>query len=258
MVLPFVDFTSVDEIPVKLVDFPGAGAAGQLSIRKFNEDPDTGAKTMVVTLPAGLTVDAGHWSCDLEILILQGQLTLGSEDFDRYCYLFVPSGVAVDALTVGSEDVTVLVFTSATAHLNAGSSDAAGAPRHRVVGPVHVGDLPWEKPKTEGFPVGAARKTLRDDPETGESFWILGVLPHWSSPHAEWHTFTEEAFVLEGEMETPVGLMEAGSYLSHFSGPDSIHGPLRSRHGFLLAIRAKGPMGTEYEPATEELAGRWR
>ncbi|MEO7130565.1 MAG: DUF4437 domain-containing protein, partial [Dermatophilaceae bacterium] len=151
-----------------------------------------------------------------------------------------------------------LVFTSGPAQLTAASQDAPDAPRHRLIGPVHVADVPWEQPKTAGFPAGGGRKTLREDTETGEGFWILGVLPHWTSAMTEWHAFTEENYILEGGIETAAGLMGVGGYLSHPAGAEATHGPMRSRHGSLLITRAQGPLETTYEPSTRPLPGSWR
>lgn len=258
MALPIVDFVHVADQPARLVDFPGAGASGVLSVRDLNLDPDSGARSIVVTLPAGLEVAGGHWTCDIELLLLEGSFTVGTELVERYGYLFVPSGVGTKGVVVGEGGATALVFTSGPAQMTSGSDDVLGAPRHRLVGPLHVADVPWEKPKTPDFPAGAGRKTLRDDVETGEGFWILGVLPHWSSAMTEWHEFTEENYILEGSIETAAGVMEVGGYLSHAAGEHTVHGPMRSRQGSLLITRAQGSLETSYEASTLSLPGPWR
>lgn len=259
MSLPPVDFIHVDECPARRLDVPAdCAATDQVSVQVLNTDPDTGGHSLVLRLPAGFGLAEGHWSCDVEVLVLDGELTLGGDRVERYGYLFVPAGVHIGQLTVGAQGAAALVFTSGPARFVAAGRDRPGAARHRLVGPVHVADIPWEQPKTADFPAGAGRKTLRDDPEAGEGFWILAVLPHWDSPMSEWHTFAEENYILEGEIETAVGLMEVGSYLSHPAGEHTAHGPMRSRRGALLITRAIGPMGTTYQPSTHILPGAWR
>lgn len=257
MALRFVDFSRPGDHPDEIVPYPTTRATEPVSVRELNTDPDTGGRSMVVTFPAGFEADGGHWSCDVEMLLLEGSAALGQRPLERYGYLFVPAGVSTAALAVGESGATALVFTSGPAKLTAASQDAPDAPRHRLIGPLQVADVAWEQPKTRGFPAGAGRKTLRDDTETEEGFWILGVLPHWTSAMTEWHAFTEENYILEGGIETAAGVMGVGCYLSHAAGEESAHGPMRSRHGSLLITRAKGPLETTYEPSTFQLPGQW-
>lgn len=253
--MPLLDFVDLDDCEPTIVSTPGVSS---VTVRTLNREPVSGAVAAVVDSPAGVTVPAGHWSGDVEVLVLDGDLTLGEELVERYGYLFVPAGVRLPAVTVGRDGVRLLVFTSRTLEHSPSGEDVPGAARHRMVGPVHAADVPWERPRVEGFPAGAARKTLRDDPEAGQGFWLLGVLPHWDSPYLEWHTFNEENYILEGEIETAVGLMRPGSYLSHPAGERYIHGPMRSRRGAFLLTRASGPLGNTYLPTDQQLPGLWR
>src|SRR5690606_34882254 len=112
----------------------------------------SGAVAAVVDGPAGATVPAGHWSGDLELLVLSGDLTLGDDPVERYGYLFVPAGVRLPVVTVGRDGVRLLVFTSGVVEHRESGQDAPRAARHRLVGPVHAADVPWERPRLEGFP----------------------------------------------------------------------------------------------------------
>lgn len=262
MTLPHVDFVNLADVPALPCSLEAGAEQVDLTVRTLNAAAaaaDAGRRTLIVDCPAGTRLPRGHWSCDLEILVLNGLLEVDGERLERYAYLFVPAGVAVGPVEVTGGDVSLVLFASGVPAITAADDDVAGAPRGRLVGPIHVGDVPWEKPMTEGFPAGAGRKTLRIDEEAGESFWILGLLPHWSSPVAEWHAFAEENFILEGEIQTTEGLMTTGSYLSHLSGEDTVHGPMRSRAGSLLITRAfGGPLQTTYSVAEHDLDGPWR
>lgn len=255
VVMPFVDFVDLDDCEPFGIATPGGG---QATARVLNREPSSRATTAVVDYPANVTVPAGYWSTDIELLVLGGSLKLGEDPVERYGYLFVPSGVRIPAVTVGGEGARILVFTSGAAVHNESAVDRDGAQRHRMVGPIHAADIPWERPRVDGFPAGAARKTFRDDPEAEQGFWLLGVLPHWNSPYLEWHTFNEENYILEGEIETAVGLMRPGSYLSHPAGERYIHGPMRSRSGAFLLTRASGPLDNTYLPSDHQLTGEWR
>lgn len=255
VVMPFVDFVDLDDREPILISTPGGGS---VTARVLNREPISQAVCAVVDCPTDVTVPAGYWSSDVEMLVLAGGLRLGEDLIERYGYLFVPTGVRLPAVAAGRDGVRLLVFTSGVVVHQESQEDLPGAARHRLVGPIHAADLPWERPRVEGFPAGAARKTLRDDPEAGQGFWLLGVLPHWNSPFLEWHTFNEENYILEGEIETAVGLMRPGSYLSHPAGEHNIHGPMRSRRGAFLLTRASGPLDNTYLPTDQQLPGEWR
>jgi Domain of unknown function (DUF4437) len=252
---PLVDFTHTDDLVA--VDSMVAGSPTPIRCRTLSVDPHTGGASAVVELPAGWTAPPARWSASLELMVLAGALRLGDQRLSRSGYLFVPAGVALPELR--ADDATrAVIFTDAAAvaaPVAAVGTDSLG----QCIGPVHLSDLAWEQPRTPGFPNGSGRKTLRIDEESGEGFWVLGLLPHWDSAQREWHEFAEENYVLAGEIETAVGMMRPGAYLSHPPGPEFIHGPMRSRPGALVITRTSGPFATTYEPAPAglTLSGPW-
>ena len=106
--------------------------------------------------------------------------------------------------------------------------------------------VPWESPRFDDFPAGAARKALRSDPEARQGAAISGLLPQWLSPYTEWHTFSEEVHILEGTIDATFGKMTKGAYLAH--PPEDRHGPMHSSDGCLFFVIVRGPIGNTYEP----------
>jgi hypothetical protein len=252
---PLVDFIHTDDLVP--VDRPLLGSTAPVRCRTLSVDPDTGGASVVVDVPAGWIMSTVCWSTDIELMVLSGVLCIDRERVLRLGYLYVPSRLALPEVRA-DEATRVLVFTSAAAEPGRVSAAADGWIDH-CVGPVQLADLAWEQPRTPGFPAGSGRKTLRLDHESGQGFWALGLLPHWDSAQREWHEFAEENYVLEGEIETTVGVMTPGAYLSHPPGPEHIHGPMRSRRGALIITRSAGPFATTYEPAPDDvvLVGPW-
>jgi hypothetical protein len=252
---PLVDFVQTDEIPAVqrlIMDSPVP-----VRCRTLCMDPHNGAVSAVVDLPAGWAMPPAQWSADLDVMVLSGTLLIGDQRLLRLGYVYVPAGVALPELRT-NVPTRVVVFASMTAEPTP-ADDVPVDFLARCIGPVHLSDLAWEQPRTPGFPSGSGRKTLRLDEKSGQGFWVLGLLPHWDSALREWHEFAEENFVLAGEIETAVGLMTPGAYLSHPPGREYIHGPMRSRPGALVITRSVGPFATSYEPAPAgvALSGPW-
>ncbi|MEI6250636.1 MAG: hypothetical protein WCP54_05705, partial [Actinomycetes bacterium] len=111
----------------------------------------------------------------------------------------------------------------------------------------HVLTSQWRAAVVKDLPGGAARKPLGDHDDFGAG--ILGVLPGWDSPFDEWHTFSEEIYILSGSMSTSFGVMRAGDYLSHPAGSDTNHGPVFSHDGSTMLVLRHGPIGNTYTPA---------
>ncbi len=266
---PLVDFVHTDDLAA--VDRMVAGSSAPVHCRTLSVEPHTGAASAVVDIPEGWTAPPARWRGGLDVMVLAGALHVGDHRLVRLGYLYVPSGAELPRLGA-DEGTRVVVFSSAAVEavpVNAEAVpvdvetvpvDQVGADfPGRCIGPVHLSDMDWEQPRTPGFPTGSGRKTLRIDDDSGEGFWVLGLLPHWDSALREWHEFAEENYVLAGDIETAVGVMTSGAYLSHPAGPEHIHGPMRSRSGALVITRSSGPFATTYEPAPEGLAlsGPW-
>src|SRR5690606_25730227 len=155
VVMPYVDFVDLDDCEPIGISLPGGS---QATARILNREPVSGAVSAVVGLPASATLPAGYWSADLQLLVLDGKLRLGEERIERDGDQAVPAGVRVPAAAVGRDGVGVVVFASGAAGHSEGGVDGEGAPRHRMAGPIHAADIPWERPRVENVPAGAARK----------------------------------------------------------------------------------------------------
>jgi len=222
---PLIDFVDVVDLGYESLDVTEG-----VHRKCLSRDPDTGEGSWYVE------VEPGHRlvleNCE-EVFLLSGRLRADGREMYRYSWAWSSNGLQFEEDNAGGL-VQLLAFTRAV------------GPRDRV-GEQAAIDLPqldWEAPRTGGFPPGGGRKTLRDNGEHG-AFWVLGLLPYWLSPFTESHSYLEENFILEGEIETAVGLMTPGTYLVH--PPGHIHGPMRSRPGALVITRAQGPFGNHYK-----------
>ena len=225
---PLIDFVDVADLEADREE-----RTDGVRLKCLSQDPESGEASWYVEMDPGepgRTIELGTLE---EVFVLSGRLQSGGRELYRYSWAWSPEPLALGADPQGGP-ATFLAFTR-SAGAGRGSGEEA------------VIDLPqlgWEAPRTGGFPPGGGRKTLRDHGENG-AFWVLGLLPHWSSPFTESHTYLEENFLLEGEIETAVGVMTPGTYLVH--PPGHVHGPMRTRSGALVITRAHGPFGNHYE-----------
>ena len=243
MTRPLIDFIHVDELPWHVGHYPTGNQPFRYQL--VSEDEQTGERTLIVELPVGWRADEDGWfDADDELFLLAGELQLNGERLTKYSYQFLPAGQARRGLR-SDRGARLLQIQGASPNFQPASDDGPMFQPDRAIGPLNLRTMPYERPQTPNFPAGAGRKTLRLDPATGDGFWIIAMLPHWISPLTEVHTFSEENYVLEGEIETSIGLMTPGAYLHH--PPGVVHGPMRSRPGCLIITRASGPFHTDFE-----------
>lgn len=215
---PHRDFVDLVDIEQNTLDGPLAGA----SKRSLSLDGDTGAETAVVSLPAGWSADLSQLEGSLELLSLDGALTLGGREIPARGWARAP--IAAEAGELAAPDgAEVLLMT-----------DPVAAPEGELT-ILDVRAEPW-KQGVRGGPGGIAVKTLQEGSTV--SMIIANVPRYWSG--AEFHSCPEELIVLEGDVEGRAGRMTPGSY---FWRPEWItHGPYWSETGLLTFVRGHGDL----------------
>jgi len=215
---PHRDFVDLADIEETTPEGPFAGA----SKRSLSLDGDTGAETAVLTLPAGWSAGLSACEGSLELLSLDGAVTLGGEPVPEHGWARAPIAGEAGELSApnGAE---LLVMTDPTA-----------APEAELT-ILDVRALPWQQ-GVRGGPGGVAVKTLY---EGSTISLVIGNIPrYWSG--AEFHSCPEELYVLEGDVTGSAGAMTVGSY---FWRPEWItHGPYWSETGLLTFVRGHGDL----------------
>ncbi len=212
-------------------------------MRPLSADPETGAATELLDLPAGWRAPAGRFGAGVEILVVDGGLAIGDYRLKRFSYSYLPAGVAAGPWS-SPEGSRVLWMPEARLTFEAGAESRPGAHLERSIPQIDSSALPWQPTFTPGFPVGAMRKTLRIDPDTGAGSWLLGMLPQVRDTRREIHPTAEEAFTLLGEIHNEQGVSRAGAYF--WRPPFIAHGPFHTDVGVLIFFRTDGPLRTDY------------
>ncbi|MCY4372015.1 MAG: DUF4437 domain-containing protein [bacterium] len=244
MARPHIDFIHVDDIAWVELDLPGGNKP--VRMKPLSRDADTGGVTAIVEFPPGFERrETGYNSSDEDLFYLEGEMTWGDRTLHPHCYAFHPAGKLREPIRTAAGTVVFASFTE-TPHWHPSDRPGPMFQPERDVSYVDIRKVPWESPRFDDFPAGASRKALRNDPGAQQGASINGLLPQWISPYTEWHTFSEEVYILEGTIDTTFGKMTEGAYLAH--PPEDVHGPMHSVDGCMFFVIVRGPIGNTYEP----------
>ncbi len=221
----FVGFVQPHTLHLRPMIFPGVPMA---EFKQLSFDEKTGARTLLVNLPAGWKQPSGYHSADLEMFVVEGGITIGDKPMGRYSYAYYPAGYAHTFGTNGG--ATVLMFWSGSPDYVASAQSRAGTDSASAIDGLMYHDVPTNGPsslpKFRDEPVMANSpihvKLLRLDKKSGQKTYIMttpggypvmsgeGDLPKWSSSKS-W----QEGFLLAGDMTIAECLPEgqvAGAY----------------------------------------------
>lgn len=219
------------------------GCSGRL----LSHDPRTGQRTLVAHIPAGWSAPLGGEFGTLELLILEGSLTVGGRRLGAGGFVALPTGCDPLEATARRAARAVAVWSP---HFAAGDYYDAVPRVLRTV------DLPWaptvfpaelQKP---GRLHGVWSKSLRlPDPVRGDVHGgpkgllrIVNLVAGFVGDHRqESHpSCWEEIIWLAGDFFMPgTGRQAAGSYVGN--PPHHRHGPLLTQRGCILLVHTDAP-----------------
>jgi hypothetical protein len=219
--LDALEWTPLGEV---IPDYPKESLdAVRAEAKLLNEDPDTGAFTMVVKLPPGAAeATRGSHSCDEEMFLLEGDLTIDGESFHAPAYWFFPAGTIHGDSHTESGAVVIEAFTGPCDFIAATDEEKAATPVSRGV---DVDSLEWKATNEvvdDYSYAGPLSKMLREDPETGASTSMVKLPPRYTHPHLSFHQYTQEQFLLEGSVNETGTDRHALAYWCH--PPGEVHG----------------------------------
>jgi len=221
--------------------------------RLLSADEQTGALTAEWLIPEGWDHPAGCFAAPAELFVLEGELQTGDITLREFSYAHVPAGVNPGPLR-SPRGCRLLWMPNGAHEFAQAGSHRDGALVHQYIAAIDTYSVPWTGTITPGFPPGAMRKSLRIDPDTGASTWLLGVLPQWRETRTEIHPVSEEAYQLLGEISSDGDTFAPGCY---FWRPAHIpHGPFGTKTGALTLFRTDGPLVTYYiDPGQQRVIG---
>lgn len=250
---------------------PAAGWPAGAEARVLSRDPETGAFSALLSLPAGWRRPAcSHPAAALDLHLVAGALQIGGRPRSAGFYGHWPAGALQGEWVVGRGGATAFLGARSAAPDIAAAPAvdpaAAGAGREAgaAVGVVEFDTerLEWEvapegppDEQISGLPPGIVTKTLRWVEQTGELMALCATVPRWDYPRLEFHECVEEAFMVRGDIWLgSSGTMREGDYF--WRPPFVTHGPFWSQAGSLFLVYtdsllvdhvAEGPTSTPLE-----------
>lgn len=237
---PHVEFLHAQQLPWSAAPFPGAGWRG-VETKILSRDPDDGACSVLLRLPAGFARGPHALAAAQEWLLLEGAMQRGALRYGLDDYAWLPAEQAADGWSSERGAVLLAFFDREPAWLEGDAAVAAvpaGAP---AIERIATHEMPWTShdidPSVQFLRL--THKVLRHVPETGEKTILLatGAQTHpqgWREARLA-HDCVEEMYLLGGDIIGERGTMYEGAYF--WRPPGRWHGPFGSRRGSLSLIR---------------------
>lgn len=196
--------------------FNAPGIPAGLQRRLLSQSPSMDAVAQITYVPAGWSQPAGYDEVDNEIVVLDGDLSIGDgpsgENLTKYSYSYIPAGVMRGRVT-SRQGAVLLQWWKGRPAFVASDRDKEGARTHarvrdwnRYKNAWYV-DEPFPAYRTGGNFPGYLHNLMRKDPDTGEMTWMTFVsnipAPPGEGPGnfgggAEVHPSFEEYYIPEG------------------------------------------------------------
>lgn len=222
-----------------------------LPARSLRNSPITGV-ALDIDIPAGFrAAEPLIFDRTVELLALDGELTIANLDLASGDYLRIPHGTLVSPPT-SERGSRVLLFADG-GYLSATRSNKLTDAEENRIHLVRDTDSPW----VAGTAMADAGrddvplriKHFKNDPVTGARMYLVSVAPGISIPW-EIHDVAEEAYIVEGDYTLPECFptgVEIGNYRKggYFYRPPGIahNGPASgSKTGVVMLIRTPGPL----------------
>lgn len=207
--LPNIEF-------VEWEPFDAPGMPAGLQRRLLSVSPSMAAVAQVTAVPAGWSQPAGYDEVDNEIVVLEGDLSIGdgaeAEKLTKYSYSYIPAGMWRGPVR-SRQGAVLLQWYKGPPKFVASASGKPGARVHarvrdwnRFRNSWYVDD-PFPAYRTGGNFPGYLHNLMRSDPDTGEMTWMTFVssipAPPGNDPGnfgggAEVHPSFEEYYFPEG------------------------------------------------------------
>lgn len=219
--------------------FDPSGMPAGLQRRVLSQSPSMDAVSQITYVPAGWSHSPGYHGVDMEMFILEGDLSISddaSEDkLTKYSYSYMPAGVMHELRS--RQGAVLIQWWKGAPDFVAVAHDQEGARKYsRIRNSNHfhtawyVGE-PFPAYRVGGNFPGMIHKLLRQDPDTGEMTWMSLIVSIPAPPSGKGGNFF------------------GGSYEVHPSFEEYFF-PEKSHDSFIDECLEQGPATVKYGDRT--------
>ncbi|MFM7626076.1 MAG: DUF4437 domain-containing protein [Gammaproteobacteria bacterium] len=224
---PFVD----RDVPFKKMTLPGFPKGMQYKMLSLDTDDD--ACTMTVLFEPGYKQPPGMSYSEYELFIMSCSVTIGEKVWGPGSYVFVPAGVAIEALSSPRGATGLIFYNYGEPSFVESDSDHKHAERNRLAMVNSYENMHWTS--TNFFPAtapGCMVKVLRFDPRTHGFTFLYCMTPNFWQDNISYHDCCEEAYHIWGtSWMMQFGDLPTGGYF--WRPPYINHGAFASKLGIL-------------------------
>lgn len=195
-------------------------------------DEDTGACTLKIRFNNGFSRKPGMSYSDMEIFVLEGEITVGIETWTRGHYAFVPAGMAIGSISAPQGAEALVMFNDSE------PSYVESDRNHQLtLTEAHTSfnsyeDAPWAPGSIVSPAVasGCMLKILHYDALTEATSFLYCMVPEYAQDNISYHDCCEESYHIWGSSwMMQFGELPTGGYF--WRPPYVNHGSFRSRYG---------------------------
>jgi len=239
--------------------------AWQLNTKILRDHPDTGVVLEVETPVNWLTDQSACFDCPVEIIVLDGTLTMADLEIETGDFLQIPKGGHIHPSSSDGARFLMFfdkgnpgIFYKGKSQISAERSDSL--PREEPDTEkwlfVKEEDSPWvsgtalAEAGVDDVPLKI--KHYKQDPDTGARTYLVAVNTGVSIPW-EVHDIAEEAYIVEGDYVL-AECLPTGSQIGHYRQGGYFYRPAGIAHngpasgtnsGVIMLIRTPGPLKVE-------------
>jgi len=228
---PYCD-RHVDFRRLTLPGFPRGMQYKMLSL-----DPDSGACSLTVRWPAGYSLPPGMSYSEMEVFVLSGTLQIGTRSVGEGHYLWVPAGVALEALATSGGCEMLWFYNFGEPSFVESEADHPQALRSAMVDISGYDDLSWRSgTRMPAVAPGCFVKILRVDPVSKGYTFLYCMTPNFWQDNISYHDCAEESYHIWGTSHMmQFGYLPTGGYF--WRPPYINHGAFSSQLGCLALGR---------------------
>jgi hypothetical protein len=227
---PHIEFIHAQQLGWEAAPFVDAPWR-DLPAKLLSRDPQTGACSLLLRLPAGFRAASTPDSRKLELYVLDGSAAVAGAPLPLDAYADCSAG-RFSAPLESAAGAVLLAFAGAV---------EPDDPQPATVRVIDTHDMPWTRHDIDPSVqfLNLSHKVLRHDAGSGEKTLLLstGAQTHprdWREAQLL-HDCAEEMYLLGGDIIGERGIMYEGAYF--WRPPGRWHGPFGSRRGSLSLIR---------------------